>query len=98
MHHSSRNGTTQTAAAGSSSAAVTNAFGAQTYQVRLSANTACHYALGASPTASVADPFLPANIVEYVTVAPGQKIAAIQAATGGLVTQTAGTLWVTEVS
>jgi hypothetical protein len=40
---------------------------------------------------------LPANWLEYVTVSPGQKISAIKAATNGLVTATAGTLWVTEL-
>ena len=42
--------------------------------------------------------FLPANAIEYVIVSPGQRIAAIKAATNGLVTATAGTLWVTEMS
>jgi hypothetical protein len=51
-----------------------------------------------SATATTANPFLPANTVEYVTVTPGQRIAAIKAATNGLVTATAGTLWVTELS
>jgi hypothetical protein len=36
--------------------------------------------------------------VEYVIVTPGQRISAIKAATNGLVTATAGTLWVTEMS
>ncbi|CCE00923.1 hypothetical protein [Bradyrhizobium sp. STM 3809] len=42
--------------------------------------------------------FLPANTVEYVTVTPGQNIAVIKAASNGLVTATAGTLWITELS
>ena len=33
-----------------------------------------------------------------MTVTPGQRISAIKAATGGLVTATAGTLWVTELT
>jgi hypothetical protein len=40
---------------------------------------------------------LPANSVEYVMVTPGEVLAVLQAATGGLVTATAGTLWVTEL-
>jgi hypothetical protein len=96
---SSRAGVTQTVAAGAASAAATNAFGAQTYQVRLVANTACHFQIGdGAQTATTSSPFLPANRPEYVTVTPGQHIAAIEAATGGLVTGTAGTLWVTEMS
>ena len=98
MQHSSRIGTTQTIAYDSTTVA-TNAFGAQTRQLRLVANSACHYAIGdGAQTATTADPFLPANAVEYVTVTAGQRVAAIKAATNGLVTATAGTLWVTEQS
>ena len=93
----SRNGTTQIVAY-DGSVAVTNAFGDQTRQVRIVADSACHYTFAAAPTAAVTDPFLPANWIEFVTVTPGQKIAAIKAATNGLVTATAGTLWVTEIA
>ncbi len=96
--HSSRNGTTQTIAF-DASVAITNAFGTETYQIRLSADSACNYAIGdGAQTATTSDPYLPANVVEYVTVTPGQRISAIKAATNGLVTATAGTLWVTELS
>ena len=78
--------------------AVTNAFGAQTYYIRIVANSACHYNIAKSPTAATTDPFLPANWIEVVKVTPGQKIAAIKAATNGLVTATAGTLSITELS
>lgn len=97
MHHSARNSTTQAIAFTGTAAASTNAFGSQTRQIRVVANSACHYAIAGSPTATVTDPFLPANWVEYLTVNPGEKISAIQAATGGLVTGTAGSLWVTEL-
>ena len=94
----SRLGVTQTIAY-DSSAAATDAFAAQTRAVRLVANSACHVAIGdGAQTATTANPFLPANQVEYVTVAPGQRIAAIKAATNGLITATAGTLWVTEIA
>jgi len=97
-HHASRVGITQTIAY-DSSAAATNAFGVETYQLRLVANSACCYRIGdGAQTATVADNFLPANAIEYVIVTPGQRIAAIKAATNGLVTATAGTLWVTEMS
>lgn len=97
---SSRTGITQTVAYTGSSATCTNPFGTQTYQIRIAANSACHYKVveAAGGNAAATDTFLPNNWVEYITVAPGQKISAIQAATNGLVTATAGTLFVTEVS
>jgi len=91
---------TQTIAYTGSSVAVSNAFGAETFQVRLVASSACHYQIGdGTQTASqTTSPLLPANWVEYVTVTPGQRIAAIRAATDGLLTATSGTLYLTEVS
>jgi hypothetical protein len=95
---SSRGGATQTVAF-DASVEITNAFGPETWQIRLAADSACCYRIGdGAQTASAADIFLPANTVEYVIVSPGQRIAAIKAATGGLVTATAGTLWITEMS
>ena len=93
---SSRVGVTQTIAY-DSSVAITNAFGPETYQLRLVADSACCYRVGdGAQTATTADTYLPANVIEYVIVSPGQRISAIKAATNGLVTATAGTLWVTE--
>ncbi len=93
-----RLGTTQTIAFDTSTA-ITNPFGVQTYNVRLVANSACNFKIGDGvQTATAADPFLPANWETVVAVAPGQRISALKAATGGLVTATAGTLWVTELS
>jgi hypothetical protein len=90
--------TTQTITIGASSAAAANPFGAQTRQIRIVANTACNVQIGdGAATATAASPFLPANWVEYVMVTPGELIAAIEAATNGLVTATAGTLWITEL-
>lgn len=95
---SSRTGATQTIAF-DASAAIVNAFGPETYQLRLVADSACCYRIGdGAQTATAADPFLPANTIEYVIVSPGQRISAIKAAGNGLVTATAGTLWVTEMS
>jgi hypothetical protein len=80
------------------SAAVANAFGPQTYRIRLVSNSACHFRIGdGAQTATATDPYLPANWETFVTVTPGQRISAIKAATGGLVTATAGSLWVTEL-
>ncbi|HXH43593.1 MAG TPA: hypothetical protein VNK51_07080 [Bradyrhizobium sp.] len=96
--NSSRVGPTQVVAYDASVAA-TNAFGPATYQLRLVANSGCCYRIGdGAQTATISDPYLPANTIEYVTVSPGQRIAALKAATNGLVTATAGTLWVTELS
>lgn len=82
-----------------SSTAITNAFGSQTYYVRLVSNSASHYKIGdGAQTAATTDPFLPANWIEVVKVTPGQRISAIKAATNGLVTATAGTLSVTELT
>ena len=62
-------------------------------------NSACHFKIGDGvQTATTSDPFLPANWESVFIVTPGQRISAIKAATGGLVTATAGTLWVTELS
>ena len=95
---SSRAGVTQTIAF-NASVAITNAFGPESYQLRLVADSACCYRIGnGTQTATSADIFLPANVIEYVIVSPGQSISAIKAATDGLVTATAGTLWVTEMS
>jgi hypothetical protein len=95
---SSRIGTTQTIAF-DASAAITNAFGPETYQLRVAADSACCYRIGdGAQTATVADVYLPAGAIDYVIVSPGQRISAIKAATNGLVTATAGTLWVTEMS
>ena len=95
---SSRTGITQTIAF-DASAAIASAFGPETYQLRLVADSACCYRIGdGAQTATTADPFLPANTIEYVIVSPGQMISAIKAASNGLVTATAGTLWVTEMS
>lgn len=95
---SSRTGVTQTITF-DASAAIAGAFGPETYQLRLVADSACCYRIGdGAQTATTADPFLPANTIEYVIVSPGQMISAIKAASNGLVTATAGTLWVTEMS
>jgi hypothetical protein len=97
-HHASRPGVTQTIAYDANSA-IANAFGPGTFQLRLASSSACCYRIGdGAQTATTADNFLPANTIEYVIVSPGQRISAIKAATNGLVTATAGTLWVTEMS
>jgi len=95
---SSRAGVTQTIAF-DTSAAIANPFGPETFQLRLVANSACCFRIGdGAQTATTSDTFLPANVIDYVIVSPGQRISAVKAASNGLVTATAGTLWVTEMS
>jgi hypothetical protein len=73
----SRVGTTQTIAY-NASVAITNAFGPETFQLRLVADSACCYRIGdGAQTATTADPFLPASTVEYVIVSPGPRISAL---------------------
>ena len=91
---SSRPGTSQDITTGAASATLATAFGSETYQVRLSAKTsAVRYRVveAAGGTAVATDTLLPVGVVEYITVTPGQKIAAIQDAA-------AGALNVTEMS
>jgi len=89
--HSSRLGTSQNVSTSTTSAA-SNAFGTQTRQVRVVATVATNIRISdGTPTAVTTDPLLPANLPEYFTVTPGQKIAAILGSG-------TGTLNVTEVS
>lgn len=75
----------QTITTSATSALLTNAFGTATTVVRLCATAACHVRLGnPSATAVATDMYLPANVPMYISVAPGQKIAAIQNAAGGV--------------
>ena len=96
-----RPSTIQVVAYTGTAAAITNAFGANTYVIRLSSNSACHVLVSEAAsvtTATVSNAFfLPANWVDYIIVSPGQKLSVIRAATDGLVTATSGTLNVTEM-
>lgn len=94
-----RPSTTQTLAFTGTSATATNAFGAQTYIIRVASNAGCHFRIveAAGGAATASDVYLPAGWVDYILVTPGQKISAIQSPTNGLVTATAGTLNVVEM-
>lgn len=99
MQSASRNGTTQTATYTGTAGVISNAFGTQTRQIRVVANSACHILISQAGTAATTgDPFLPASWIDYYNVNPGEKLSVIQAATNGLVTATAGTIWVTETT
>jgi hypothetical protein len=83
----------------STTTGATNAFASETYQVRLTSTSACNYQIGdGTQTASTTtSPLLPALTDRYVTVSPGQKIAAVTAASNGAITATNGTLYIMEL-
>lgn len=84
---------TQAVAIGAASAASTNAFGSQTWAIRLVATGDCHFTIGAAPTATASHAFMAGKQrPEYIKVLPGEKIAVIQDGTS------TGTLYVTELS
>ena len=71
-------------------------FGSQTYQIRLAANQLTKYVIAEAPSVSSTTILqtganLPPNVIEWVTVTPGQRLSAIT-------TSTAADLSVTETS
>jgi hypothetical protein len=68
----------------STSAASTNAFGSQTYGVRVATSVQSWIKIGdGSPVAtSGSDAYLPANVPEYFLCTPGQKLSIIGSASG----------------
>lgn len=56
--------------------------------VRLCSSTACRIAVGPDPTAAATSMRLPANVIDYITIHPGDKIAAIREAADGTLTVT----------
>lgn len=97
MGNAGRQGATQTLAVSGTSGSC-SAFGAQTYQIRLVANTNCNVRIGdGAQTATTADPMLPVGWYEYVIVTPGQRLGAIRSPADGLTSATSGTLWITEM-
>ncbi len=83
------NGKTQTLAVGVAS--VESApLGASTEIIRIVSDIDCHYIIGEpAQTALSTSAYLPADIVEYVGVEPGDTLAVIQNAATGV-------LWITE--
>jgi hypothetical protein len=64
------------AVATTSTAAASAAFGSETYQIRISATSACNYKVGdGTPTAAATDALRPSPWVEYVKVTPGQRVS-----------------------
>lgn len=78
-----RDGTTQTVSVSGTSVATTNGFGTYARVVRVVSTTACYRKVGNSPTATSSDVYMPADLVEYVSVKPGEKIAFIQVSGSG---------------
>ena len=71
----------------SATSAQTNAISAYCYDVRVVCTTNCHIKFGADPTAAATDDngiYLPANVVEYFHVNPGEKIAVIRDSQDGM--------------
>ena len=88
MQLSSRFGDAQDLTVGAASAA-SAAFQTQTRQIRVVATSACRIVIGdGAPVATATSAYLPANIVEYIQVTPGQRIAAIQESAGGKLSAT----------
>lgn len=56
--------------------------------LRLVATADCYVRVGADPTAVAGDTLIVANFPQFILVAPGEKIAAIQRAAGGLLNVT----------
>jgi hypothetical protein len=76
-------GTTQVMTVTASSVQST-AVGAGVTMLRLAngGGAHCHFAIGASPTASLTtSPMLPASSIEYVACSPGDKVAVIRGGT-----------------
>jgi len=73
-------GTPLTVTIGAASAA-SAAVGASV--IRLVSTVACYVAIGASPTATAASMYLPANMPEYFVVNPTDQVAALEVSGGG---------------
>ena len=78
-----RPATTQKASYTASSAAITNAVGNNIHVIRVIATTACYITIDKSPTATTSDMYLPAGVAEYLTIHPGEKVAAIRVSADG---------------
>lgn len=69
-----------------STSAQSAAFGDNTSEIRVVSTTNCHINIGQNPTAAATDDngiYLPANVIEYYHVSPGQRVAVIQDTAGG---------------
>lgn len=85
-----RLGTHQSVAYTGTAGTISTAISDGVRRVRVVTTTDAYIKIGSSPTATSSDVFKPANLVEYFTIAPGEKVSAIQVSSGG-------TLHVTEI-
>ncbi|SHM41110.1 hypothetical protein [Bradyrhizobium lablabi] len=83
-------GTGQDVTIGAASAACTNAFGTQTYKIRVKATSDCRVKINKAPTATATDTYMGAGDTEWFTCNPGEKIACIQVSAGGTLNVTEG--------
>lgn len=74
----------------SGSSAQSNAFNAATKIIRVVCTTDTYVVFGANPTATSAGIYLVAKVVEFFSVNPGDKVAALQVASGGVLSITEG--------
>ena len=66
--------------------AQSGAFNAHTHEIRVVSTTNCHINIGVSPTAAATDDngfYLPAGVVEYFHVSPGEILAVIRDSADG---------------
>lgn len=75
--------TTQVVAYTGTAGVITNPVGAGIQVVRVVLTSAGHIKIGAAPTATTSDIYMPAGIPEYFSVREGEKISAIQVSAGG---------------
>ena len=69
----------------SGSSQQTAAFSSETWEIRIATGAQpAYFAIGADPTASSSTQLVGANVVDYVTVTPGQGLAVLQAGTAGV--------------
>jgi hypothetical protein len=85
-----RLGTHQSVAYTGTAGTITTAFSGGLKKARIVCTSAAYVKVGVAPTATTSDVYCPADAPEYVSVAPGEKVSAIQVSAGG-------TLHVTEI-
>lgn len=85
-----RPSTNQSKAYTGTAGVIDNATSSQTKVIRVVLTSAGFIAIGASPTATTSDYYMPAGVPEYFLVNGAVKVSAVQASAGG-------TLYVTEM-
>lgn len=86
-----RLGTHQSVAYTGTAGTISTAINTGVQKVRVVVTSAAYIKIDNTPTATSSDAYIPADSPEYFTIAPGQKVSAIQVSS-------AGTLHVTECS